>query len=288
MHITLENYRTELEQNGKSKNTIATYTRNLSLFLDWLEDITQEPFNNIITEMDARQYCEYLTREKLSLNSINSKMTSIKNYAEYLANNGYMPYIKVEQKKGKTDPQVDILDKNELYKFLRFTIASGNKMNIAIVQLILNTGIRESELCSLDLQDINISERKGSLIIRSGKGGKSREIPLNKDARNALSDYINNARKSITDKVFIGQRGALTRNAIYKIINKIGMKSLGKNVYPHMLRHQCFTAMAKNPDVDLKTISELAGHSSVELTAKYYIHSSKEEKKNAVDNLSFF
>lgn len=288
MHITLENYRTELERNGKSKNTIATYTRNLSLFLNWLEDITQEPFNNVITEMDTRQYCEHLTREKLSLNSINSKMTSIKNYAEYLARNGYMPYIKVKQKKGRTDPQVDILDKNELYKFLRYTIASGNKLNIAIVQLILNTGIRESELCSLDLQDINISERKGSLIIRSGKGGKSREIPLNKDARNALSDYINNAKKSTTDKVFIGQRGALTRNAIYKIINKIGMKSLGKNVYPHMLRHQCFTAMAKNPDVDLKTISELAGHSSVELTAKYYIHSSKEEKKNAVDNLSFF
>ena len=46
--------------------------------------------------------------------------------------------------------------------------------------------------------------------------------------------------------------------------------------------------MAKNPDVDLKTISELAGHSSVELTAKYYIHSSKEEKINAVESLSFF
>ncbi len=55
-----------------------------------------------------------------------------------------------------------------------------------------------------------------------------------------------------------------------------------------MLRHQCFTAMAKNPDIDLKTISEPAGHSSVELTAKYYIHSSKEEKINAVESLSFF
>ena len=55
---------------------------------------------------------------------------------------------------------------------------------------ILNTGIRESELCSLEMDDITISDRKGTIIIRSGKGNKYRELPLNEDARNALADYI--------------------------------------------------------------------------------------------------
>lgn len=290
MYESLELFQKSLAQESKSQNTINTYTRNITLFLNWLESVTKEPFNNKITQMDTQAYCKYLSDEKkMSLNTINSKLTSIKKFSDFLSDNGYMPYIKVVQKKGKTDSQVEVLEKNELYKYLRDTVSSENKLHIAIVQLILNTGIRESELCNLEMDDITISDRKGTIIIRSGKGNKYRELPLNNEARNALADYIQNGRPDTdTNKVFIGQRGAFNRNAIYKIINKIGQKSLGKNVCPHMLRHQCFTAMAKNPDVDLKTISELAGHSSVELTAKYYIHSSKEEKINAVESLSFF
>lgn len=289
MYETLELFKEHLKKNGKSENTIKTYSHNVELFLKWLEELAQEPFNNIITELDTRQYGEYLTRQKAALSSINGKLTAISIYADFLSEGGYMPYIKVKQKKGKTDPKVEVLEKNELYKLLRYVISSESKLHIAIIQLLLNTGIRESELCSLELSDISISERKGSIIIRSGKGDKYREIPLNKDARNALKDYIDNERpKTDTDKIFIGQRGSLTSNAIYRIINKIGQRALNKNVYPHMLRHQCFTAMAKNPEVDLKTIAELAGHNNVELTAKYYIHSSKEEKKNAVENLTFF
>ena len=68
----------------------------------------------------------------------------------------------------------------------------------------------------------------------------------------------------------------------------MGIKAIGKNVYPHMLRHQCFTSMAKNPEIDLKTISSLAGHSSIELTMKYYINSSKQEKIDAVEKLQLF
>lgn len=276
---------------GKSRNTVSTYARNAQLFVDWLEGITAEPFNGKINSLDVTEYTRYLSDiQKLSLNSIKAKLTALQKFAEYLSSAGYMQLVKVPQKKGTSEPDVEVLEKNELYKYLRYTINTGNLLNIAIVQLILNTGIRESELCSLELSDIEITERKGTMTIRSGKGNKYREIPLNKDARNALQNYIENCRPSDTesDKVFIGQRGALNRNAIYKIVSKLGEKSIGKKVYPHMLRHQCFTAMAKNPNVDLKTISSLAGHSSTGLTTRYYINSSKQEKVDAVDNLTFF
>ena len=142
----------------------------------------------------------------------------------------------------------------------------------------------------MELSDVDITDRKGTVTIRSGKGNKYREIPLNKDARNALTAYIEHGRPSdvASNKLFIGQRGALNRNAVYKIVTKLGEKSIGKKVFPHLLRHQCFTAMAKNPDVDLKTISELAGHSSTEITTRYYVNSSKQERIDAMDNLSFF
>lgn len=291
MNYYVEQYRQFMTESSKSENTITTYTRNATLFVEWLESIINEKFNGKITEMDVAEYTKYLTdTKKQSLNSIKAKLTALQKFAEYLANAGYTQPIKVQQKKGTAEPDVEVLEKNELYKYLRYTINTGNLLNIAIVQLILNTGIRESELCNLELSDISITERKGTITIRNGKGNKYREIPLNKDARNALQNYINNCRPADTDfdKVFIGQRGALTRSAVYKIVNKLGEKSIGKNVYPHMLRHQCFTAMAKNPAVDLKTISSIAGHSSTELTTKYYINSSKQEQIDAVDSLTFF
>lgn len=284
-------FREALMSAGKSENTVNTYAANAQLFIEWLEKVMGETFNGKILEMDASEYCRYLSDvKKQSLNTIKAKLTAVQKFSEYLSGNGIMPSIKVKQKKGTTEPEVKILEKNEVYKLLRYVRNTDNKLNIAIVILLLNTGIRESELCNLELSDIEITDRKGQITIRSGKGNKYREIPLNVDARNAITDYIENARPTdaTTDKIFIGQRGALTRNGIYKIVSKMGLKSIGKNVYPHMLRHQCFTAMAKNPDVDLKTISSLAGHSSTELTMKFYINSSKQEKIDAVENLQLF
>lgn len=291
MNTYIEMFSKSMLEAGKSRNTITTYSRNAELFIEWLENITGEKFNGKITGMDVTEYTRYLSdTKKQSLNSIKAKLTSLQKFAEYLTNAGHMQPIKVQQKKGTKEPEVEVLEKNDLYKYLRYTINSGNLLHIAIVQLILNTGIRESELCNLELSDIEITERKGTMTIRKGKGNKYREVPLNKNARNALQNYIENCRPSDTesDKVFIGQRGALTRSAVYKIVNKLGEKAIGRNVYPHMLRHQCFTAMAKNPDVDLKTISSIAGHSNTELTMKYYINSSKQEQTDAVDSLSFF
>lgn len=291
MNYYVEEFRRYMIKGGKSQNTVNTYTQNAQLFVEWLEQITNEKFNGKILEMDASEYSRYLSDiKKQSLNTIKAKLTAVQKFSEYLASIGIMPDIKVQQKKGISEPEVEILERNEVYKYLRCVRESKNKLNIAIIVLLLNTGIRESELCNLELSDVTISDRKGVIIIRSGKGNKYREIPLNPDARNALNDYILNARPSDaeTEKVFIGQRGALTRNAIYKIVSKMGFKYISKKVYPHMLRHQCFTAMAKNSETDLKTISSLAGHSSIELTMKYYINSSKQEKIDAVEKLQLF
>ncbi len=287
----LKSFNKTLQESGKSQNTVNTYTQNAELFVNWLEAVTNEEFNGKVNSLDVQEYTRYLTDvKKQSLNSIKAKLTALQKFSEFLSCSGYMPQIKVKQKKGTVNPDVEVLEKNELYKFLRYTINTDNKLNIAVVVLLLNTGIRESELCDLTLSDIEITERKGTITIRNGKGSKFREVPLNKNARNALTEYIEECRPSgaETDRVFIGQRGALTRNAIYKIVSKLGVKAIGKNVYPHMLRHQCFTAMAKNPDIDIKTISSIAGHSSTETTTRYYISSSKAEQMAAVDTLAFF
>lgn len=290
MNEYVKKFRAHLEQAGKSKNTVDTYTRNTELFIDWFESIYKDDFKGKIILLDCQEYSRYLTDiKKQSINSIKSKLQTLQKFVDFLAANGYMSALKVPQKKGSSDPKVEVLTVSELRKYIREVQSEGNALNTAVVMLLLNTGIRESELCALELSDITITERKGFIKIRKGKGDKYREIPLNKDTRYFVTEYLKTRPTNTeSEKVFIGQRGALTRTAIYKIVNKLGEKHIKRNVYPHMLRHQCFTTMAKNPDIDLKTISAIAGHSSVELTAKYYINSSEEEKRNAVENLSFF
>lgn len=94
MYEALELFQKSLAQESKSQNTINTYTRNITLFLNWLESVTKEPFNNKITQMDTQAYCKYLSDEKkMSLNTINSKLTSIKKFTDFLSDKGYMPYF---------------------------------------------------------------------------------------------------------------------------------------------------------------------------------------------------
>ena len=196
LNTYVNGFAAEMNNSGKSSNTISTYTRNAQLFVNWLEGVTAEQFNGKINALDISEYTRYLSDTlKQSLNSIKVKLTAVQKFAEYLTGGGYMPAVKVEQKKGTTEPNVEVLEKNELYKLLRYVINSENLLNIAVIQTILNTGIRESELCALELSDLDITERKGTATIRSGKGNKYRVVPLNKDARNALTNYIEHARK---------------------------------------------------------------------------------------------
>lgn len=284
----LDQFKQELTRQGKSQNTIDTYLRNINLFIKWIEESIGEPFDGKILEYDCLQYKSYLaTVKKQSPNSVNTKLTAVQVYADFLHAVGKQEKIKVEKQKASISPKVEVLEKNELNKCRRFVMASGNKLNIAVFEMFLNTGIRESELVDLTLDDIPMTDRKGMVIIRNGKGGKYREVPLNDSVRKALKDYIEVRPTTQDNHLFIGQRGALTRNGVYKIIQKIGLQALKEDkLYPHLLRHQCFTTM-NSCGIDIKTIAELAGHTSVELTARYYVNSSRVQKENAVDGLMF-
>ena len=283
----LEQFIEELIRRGASTNTINSYAQNVSLFIRWYEQTTGQIFDNKITVFDGREYCSYLNNvQKQKPASINAKLTALQQYANYLYTQGFQEKIKIEKQKAVPVRNIKTLDKPSLYKCRRWVHGYASKRDIAIFELLLNSGIRESELCDLKLDDLQISERKGNLIIRSGKGGKYREISLNSDARTAINDYLV-VRPAYTDQhIFLGQRGPLTRNAVYKIVQNIGLKGAGAELSPHMLRHQCFTAMAKS-GTDLATIAAIAGHADVKLTASTYVATTAEDRQKAVDGLMF-
>ena len=92
MNYYVEEFRRYMIKGGKSQNTVNTYTQNAQLFVEWLEQITNEKFNGKILEMDASEYSRYLSDiKKQSLNTIKAKLTAVQKFSEYLASIGIMP-----------------------------------------------------------------------------------------------------------------------------------------------------------------------------------------------------
>jgi integrase/recombinase XerD len=146
---------------------------------------------------------------------------------------------------------------------------SSNKRDLAILQLLRHTGIRVGELTALRLGDVTLSERKGQLVVRSGKGSKYRVVPLNADARKALNDYLAVRPKSTSDFLFLGRRSdGLSERSVEKIVLKYAQQAGLEDVSPHTLRHT-FGKSALDAGVDLVTVSRLMGHERLETTAIY-------------------
>ena len=285
----LQSYHAELSRIGKSENTIAGYIRNVNLFLNWMEERTGETFTPPIIEFDVKEYTGFLsTVQKASLSTINTKLSAIQSFCDFLHFSYDCPVVKVQKKKGHVDPKVEVLNSKEIYKYRQYVQKNANRLYIAIVETLLNTGIREAELCNLELDDIVATPKNAHIIIRDGKGGKYREIPIVGEYKKLLIDYMEHRPSSDSNKLFIGNRGTLTENGVYKIVHRLG-DAIGLNVYPHMLRHQCFTNMGKHVTnaQELKALSQIAGHSSIELTMKYYVNTSKEDKERLVSSMNF-
>jgi integrase/recombinase XerD len=291
----LDNFIEELHRQGKSDNTIYAYKTDIKQFQEWLlETLGLETKN--ITGTDIREYRQYLNLHmKLSITSINRKMKSIvrfQNYLNVLGESRTRVEVKdVLQKNNiEQEHEVKIVEKKDLYKLKRTIEATDNKRDIAVYYLLFGTGIRVSELVSLELDDVTLTERNGKsnysfLLVRSGKGNKSRKIPLNHDVAKAVIDYIDFRPATNSNKLLIGQRGAFTRLAINKLLEKYSKQAqLDYAVTPHMARHTAFTMMIKN-GTDMKTVQQLAGHSSSDVTFKFYVASTTEDKQNAVNKL---
>ncbi|MGX9931509.1 tyrosine-type recombinase/integrase [Virgibacillus salarius] len=285
-----------LNLEGKSPLTIQAYQKDIEQFKEWLDN-TIDYITETITETDVREYRQFLNlNRKLKVTSINRKVKSIVKYQHYLCRHGIcMEEVKLKNVLQKNniewDYEVKVVERQDQYRLKRTIEASGNKRDILIYYLLFGTGIRCNELVSIQLDDLFITERNGKnnysyLVIRSGKGNKMRKVNLNSKVVNAIKNYLKIRPEEITEFLFIGQRGPLSRLAINKILEKYSKLAQFEYVItPHMARHTFCTNLLKEGKVDPKTLAILTGHSSINTLYRFYINSSAEDKQNAVDNL---
>jgi integrase/recombinase XerC len=286
----LTQFKNELLRQEKSENTISSYIKRIEDFLIWLSDRYDETDPTAITEIDVREYKSFcMNVKKYAPSGINQRLAAIKSYCDFLVGQDkleYNPARKIKQVKivkGKTAP--DVLERNDYNKFKREFYKDNNKRNIAIFEVLSNTGIRVSELVNIEINDMDISERKGVLVVR-GKGNKYREVPLNNTARKAIQDYLEVRPANKENKLFIGERGPITRSTVWRILKKYAERvGLEDAIHPHTMRHQFATRLLREKGIDLTTVKELLGHEDLNTTA-IYTQPTRKEKQQAVETLN--
>ena len=154
----------------------------------------------------------------------------------------------------------------------------------AMVLTLLNTGLRVGELCALQMSDVLIGERKGSLVVRSGKGQKQRTIPLNGPARQLLSEWLAVRPEETGHALFIGQRGErVEARSVQRAVERATTTAGLQKVSPHTLRHS-FAKALLDEGVTLEKVATLLGHNSLN-TTRIYTTPSEHDLEEAVSRL---
>ena len=179
------------------------------------------------------------------------------------------------------------LDARSLRQLLRAVHKYGSDRDIAVIELLVGTGLRVSELLRLSIGDIQIGERFGKVKVRKGKHSGFREIPLTRDLRHTLNAYLEkHPRKENADApLWLGIRGELKhRRSIFRILSKYTQMAGLPSIGPHILRHTfAYQYLQANPD-DIRGLAALLGHSRIN-TVMIYTQPSLEDLNRRMERV---
>ena len=280
---------THLRDKNRSGATILAYGKDIEQLITHLKKKGHSHVHHVKKE-DIEEFMKNLMIEGYTTKSISRKTNSTKTFFRYLQINEYItddPAYLLEHPRYDTKPP-RILSKTE-YRALRDAARHEPRM-YAVIELLLQTGIRIGELASVRLDDVRFSQGnlQGEIDIRSANGKVSRTVPLNKSAEAALKKYIE-IRPDVKEKTLFTTktgRPLLVRNirtSIDKYFKIAGIKDAKVND----LRHT-FVAHHLMSGASILLISKLAGHKQISTTEKYldYIHKEQDrEEKVKLDEL---
>lgn len=262
-HLTAQNY---------AINTIHAYRRDVNQFLQFLEE--QYLPLDALTIAHATQFFTTLTQQGIAPSSRARKLNALRGFLAFLVQRGDIPANPFALMKApKIDTKQMRVLKEVEYRRLRDVIRERSIRDYAIVELVLQTGLRASEVCHLRFpRDIEFSSKTvhASVTIRESKSRHARLVPLNSVAEKALRHYLNvRAKEADTDHLFLTNRKTqMTRSLLHRMLKRYFALAGIEDVSFHTLRHT-FATHSIHKGTNLLVVQETLGHKHLTTTEKY-------------------
>ena len=272
-----------------AENSRRAIANDVRKFARWFAEANNERFVvGRVTTRDVADFRGYLRHAKeQAVATVNRALVSVRRFFTWLQ----------EEKHIKTNPAVQVkelrsvelapkgLDRPTVRRLLREVELRQDVRANAIFHLLLYTGCRCGDVVALELTDLMISERSGSVIFRHGKGGKQRTVPCPLQARRAMTSYLETRPPIDEANVFVGERGPLGERGLRALCDRYAVQ-IGEKLHPHLLRHTfAHRYLEANPG-DLVGLAQILGHSNLN-TTKRYVQRSEDELRDASDKLDY-
>lgn len=288
MEEYLNEFIEKLRKEGKSENTIKSYTLNMKEYFQWFSDSYGNTEFKGLYRSNVQEYKSYLKNIKrigkdnhnLNGKSINAKLSALSKYNELMQPDNIVitktDFIKIQE--NAVNPTE--ITKEDVEAFRQRILQSEGThalRNYTIVTIMMYTGLRISEV--LRLKKSEVSTVTGEIRVSDGKGEKQRIVVANSKVTDTISEYLRRYNKEDTDLLFYNAHGKqLDRTAINKVFRDYRDKN--KRITPHTLRHY-FCTSALNAGYTIAEVAMLAGHSNIHTTMKYTNPSMKKIKERA-------
>ena len=288
----LADFRQYLLDDGKATRTVQSYVADVFHFLSHVTEVNPKPLSELMRQ-DVTRFRSHMVDKSFKPATVNKAVNSLSCFSQWLQATGIHPEGQklVNPKRDRvkvaagSEGEVSVFTDMEL-EHIMANISDPTKTtqrNQLVVNLLLYTGCRVSELINIQTTDVDFVINAVTL---HGKGSKLREVPIRSEVAQLIKEYLKGDRSlskfSDSPYLLVSQRSPkLCRDAVATMLERIGQE-LKIDINPHKWRHTfCTLLLARG--VSLPVIARLAGHSSIETVNKFYICTSRKDKQAAID-----
>ncbi len=282
-----DDFKNYLLAKDASTATVRSYLMDIEKFGHWYGETTGATVSIAgIGPLDIAEFKRYLQTKGQRPATINRALAALSALFTWAVESKHITINPVAgiKKVQEVRPAPKALGRLDQLALMRAVQAKKKTRDIAIVTLLFHAGLRVSELCWLDIDDIVIHDRSGSVHVL-GKGNKYRDVPINATARGALKAWLD-IRVELPGHLFTSQKGGrISTRAVEHLVERYARISKLENVTPHSLRHTfCKGLIDSGESID--RVAALAGHANLNTTARY-TRATAEDLQRSVEKLAW-
>ena len=269
-------------EKGLSANSIESYAHDLARLDSWADKNGEDLL--VLTRTDLREWLIDLSAEKLSENSKRRLISAVRGFYKFLMFDGHIKNNPAEDlvapQKGVYLPRFLNQSEIEMLLSLPDTSTEIGLRDRAILELMYASGLRVSEAANVRINDIDLD---GGILTTTGKGSKTRRVPVGASAIEWIRSYLAVRRRKENieiDNMFVNAAGSpIDRQVIYVSITQYAERCGLTGVSPHTLRHSFATHLIQN-NADIRSVQQMLGHADISTTQIYTHITSAHLKKN--------